>query len=311
MVFSGQSPAPPRCANGIGPGWSRNAYRRAPSTTRGYAHGSVPGVVPVPSPAVDPTVAFAELVARPEGEIELDRAALLIAAHARPGLDIATELAVLDELAAECGDDLAGVLGHLFGRCGFRGDPDHYYDPANSYLDRVVATRRGIPITLSVLTVEVARRRGVGLVGVGMPGHFLVRSTTEPGLFVDPFGGGRVLDVDGVQALFHSLHGADATLQEAMLLPVGPRAVVTRMLNNLVAVFTSRRDQHGRLWAARLRGSIPGASLEDRAEVAAALASAGEFSEAGRWLDALSLEAPGPVSAVYRQAAERLRSRLN
>jgi regulator of sirC expression with transglutaminase-like and TPR domain len=261
---------------------------------------------------VDPTVAFAELVARPEDEVELDRAALLIAAHARPGLDVATELAVLDALASGCGgDDLHSVLEHLFGRCRFRGNPDRYYDPANSYLDRVVATRRGIPITLSVLTVEVARRRGVGLVGVGMPGHFIVRSTSDPDLFVDPFGAGQILDLEGVTALFHALHGPDATFSEAMLAPVGPRAVVTRMLNNLIAIFSSRRDQQGRLWAARLRAGIPGASLEDRAEVAAALASAGEFAEAGRWLDALSLEAPGPVSAGYRHAAERFRARLN
>jgi alkylhydroperoxidase/carboxymuconolactone decarboxylase family protein YurZ len=96
-----------------------------------------------------------------------------------------------------------------------------------------------------------------------------------------------------------------------MLAPVGPRTVVTRMLNNLVAIFASRRDQQGRLWALQLRAAIPGASLEDRAEVAAALAAVGEFSEAGRWLDGLSLEAPEPVAVGYRQAADRLRSRLN
>ena len=261
---------------------------------------------------MDPTIAFVELLARPEVDVELDRAALLIAAHARPDLDVDAELEVLDALAGGCdGDDLAAVLGHLFGRCGFRGDPADYYDPSNSYLDRVVATRRGIPITLSVLTIAIGRRRGVDLVGVGMPGHFLVRSATDPGLFVDPFGGGQVLDGSGARALFQSLHGVDAPFSQAMLSPVGPRAIVTRMLNNLVAIFSSRRDQHGRLWAARLRAAIPGASLEDRAEVAAALAATGAFSEAGRWLDALSLEAPEPVSAGSRSAAERLRSRLN
>jgi len=262
--------------------------------------------------AVDPSLAFAELLSRPEAEVEVDRAALLIAAHARAGLDVDTELRAIDDLAAGCVDgDLASVLGHLFGRLGFRGNPDDYYDPGNSYLDRVVACRRGIPITLSVLTIAVARRRGIELVGVGMPGHFLVRSGDDQSLFVDPYRSGQVLDGAGVRALFHSLHGPDARFSPTMLAPVGPRTIVTRMLNNLVAIFASRRDQQGRLWALRLRATVPGASIEDRAEVASAMAAVGDFSEAARWLEALSFEAPPPVAMGFRQAAERMRSRLN
>jgi len=256
---------------------------------------------------VDPAAAFAELLSRPEAEVELDRAALLVAANARPGLDVEAELAVIDDLASGCDSgDLAAVLGHLFGRLGFRGNPDHYYDPANSYLDHVVATRRGIPISLSVLTIAVARRQGIDLVGVGLPGHFLVRSASDPSLYVDPFGGGQVLDTAGARALFHTLHGPDAGFSQTMLTPVGPRSIVTRMLNNLVAVFAAGRDHQGRLWALRLRATVPGASLEDRAEVAAALAAVGAFAEAGRWLEALSFEAPGPVAVGYRHAADRL-----
>jgi len=261
---------------------------------------------------MDPTLEFAQLMGRPEEQVDLDRAALLIAAHARPGHDVAAELAALDELAEGCeGDGLEPVLGHLFGRLGFRGDPDDYYDPANSYLDHVRTTRRGIPISLSVLTIAVARRRGAELLGVGMPGHFLVRAAGDEELFVDPYGGGRVLDAAGARAIFHSLHGTDTAFSPAMLAPVGPRSVVARMLNNLVAVFTSRRDHQGRLWALRLRADVPGVPLEDRAEVAAALAAVGEFSEAARWLDALALQAPGPVATGLRAAAERARSRLN
>jgi regulator of sirC expression with transglutaminase-like and TPR domain len=262
--------------------------------------------------AVDPTLAFAELLARPEAEIDLDRAALLIAAHARNELDVDAQLDAIDGLAAGCeGPELAAVLSHLFVRLGFRGNPEDYYDPCNSYLDRVIATRRGIPITLSVLTISVARRHGIELVGVGMPGHFLVRSVSDPSLFVDPFTGGAVLDASGARTLFHSLHGPDAGFSEEMLAPVGPRSVVTRMLNNLVAVFGARRDHGGRLWALRLRSTVPGVTLEDRAEVASGLAAVGEFAEAARWLEALSFEAPEPLAAGYRQAASRLRSRLN
>jgi len=138
-----------------------------------------------------------------------------------------------------------------------------------------------------------------------------VRSANDPGLFVDPFGGGQVLDPSGARALFHSLHGPDAGFSQTMLAPVGARSIVARMLNNLVAVFAARRDQRGRLWALRLRAAIPGTSIEDRAEVASALAGCGEFSDAGRWLEALSFEAPEPMATGYRQAADRLRSRLN
>jgi regulator of sirC expression with transglutaminase-like and TPR domain len=164
---------------------------------------------------------------------------------------------------------------------------------------------------LSILTIAVGRRRGLDLVGVGMPGHFLVGSAGDASVFVDAFGGGNVIDADGAAALFHGLHGAEARFSLALLEPVGPRAIVTRMLNNLVSIFAARRDQRSRLWAVQLRAMVPGASLEDRAEVAVALAAVGEFSDAGRWLEALSFEAPEPVAAGYRNAAERLRSRLN
>jgi regulator of sirC expression with transglutaminase-like and TPR domain len=261
---------------------------------------------------MDPTLEFAQVVARPEPQVDLERAALLIAAHARPGLDVAAEVAALDALAEGCDEDgLDAVRRHLFGRLGFRGNPDDYYDPANSYLDHVRATRRGIPISLSVLTMSVARRRGAELVGVGMPGHFLVRSAVDPDLFVDPYGGGALLAPDGARDLFHSLHGAEAAFTAEMLAPVGAHAIVTRMLNNLVAVFTARRDAQGRLWALRLRADVPGVALEDRAEVASALAALGEFAEAARWLEALSLQAPAPLAATLRAGAERARSRLN
>jgi regulator of sirC expression with transglutaminase-like and TPR domain len=261
---------------------------------------------------VDPTAAFVSLVALPEDEIPLDRAALLIAAHGRPDLDVDAELVALDRLAEGCGGhELAAVIDHLFGDLGFRGNADRYYDPANSYLDRVVATRRGIPITLSVLTMSVGRRCGVELVGIGMPGHFLTRSGDDPDVFVDPFGHGRVLDRAGVEAAFHALHGPDAPFSPAMLAPVGPRAILVRMLNNLVAIFTARRDHHAHLWAARLRASVPGTGLEERAEVGAALAASGAYAAAAQWFDVLADDAPAPVADTYRASAGRLRARLN
>src|SRR5437764_7768135 len=138
---------------------------------------------------------FADLVARPEDKIPLDEAALLIAYQARPGLDIGAGLARLDDLAASCNPPtFDGLVRHLFDDLGFRGNVEHYQDPDNSYLDQVLQRRLGIPISLSVLTMEVGRRLGIGLDGVGMPGHFLVRPAAAPATFADPFDGGRRLD---------------------------------------------------------------------------------------------------------------------
>jgi len=262
--------------------------------------------------AVDPTAEFAELVARPESEIDLDRAAFLIAAHARAGLELETEVGVIDALAEGCdGTDVDALRAHLFDRLGFRGNHDDYYDPANSYLDRVIVSRRGIPITLSVLTMEVGGRLGLDLVGVGLPGHFLVGSATDPDLFIDPFSGGRLLDRAGVQDLFRTLHGPEMPFSSSMLAPVGAHALLTRMLNNLLGIFAARRDIRGRLWALELRAVVPGASVDDRAEVAAALVSVGDYAAAGRWLDDLAVDAPGAVGESYRRSAERLRASLN
>ena len=144
-------------------------------------------------------------MALPDDEIPLDEAALLIAAQARPDLDVGEELGRLDDLAGGCPEaTFDGLARHLFTDLGFRGNTEHYQDPDNSYLDQVLRRRVGIPITLSVLTMEVGRRLGVAIDGVGMPGHFL---DPPPGrdvpiggaTFLDPFGGGRRLDAGGCQ----------------------------------------------------------------------------------------------------------------
>jgi len=141
---------------------------------------------------------FADLVALPDDEIPLDEAALLIAAQARPELDVGAELGRLDELAGGCGEaTLDGLAQHLFTDLGFHGNTEHYQDPDNSYLDQVLERRVGIPIALSVVTMEVGRRLGVALDGVGMPGHFLVRHRADPATFLDPFDHGRRLDDQG------------------------------------------------------------------------------------------------------------------
>ena len=137
----------------------------------------------------DPTARFAELMARDESAVPLDEGALLVAAHAHPGLNLDEWLVRLDELAAAAPDEPAALAHHLFVTEGFAGNRVDYSDPRNSLLDDVIDRRLGIPITLSILMIEVGRRIGVPVHGVGMPGHFLVGVDDDRrrAPFFDPF----------------------------------------------------------------------------------------------------------------------------
>jgi len=255
------------------------------------------------------TERFAELVARPDDEIPLDEAALLIAASARPELDLAAELGRLDDLAAGCKEaTLDGLTRHLFDELGFRGNSEDYQDPDNSYLDQVVRRRLGIPITLSVLTMEVGRRLGVPLDGVGMPGHFLVRHRAEPDTFLDPFGGGRRLDATGCRAIFAGLGGTG--WDDAYLEPVGARAILNRMLLNLQGLFLPA-DLKSAAWVLELRLTIPGLSLPDRLGLARALGSMGRFGSAAAALDRAADELPDEEAVTVRAESRALRARHN
>ena len=237
---------------------------------------------------MDATARFVELVARPEDQIPLDEGALLIAAHAYPDLDVAAQLSRLDALAEGCADPtLEALCHHLFGDCGFTGNAGEYHDPRNSYLNEVLDRRLGIPISLSVLTIEVGRRLGLALAGVGMPGHFLVRHQGEPPVLLDPFGAGRRLGEPEAEELFRSLGGSGPFLPQ-FLDPVGPRAILSRMLANLQGVFFSR-DVRQAAWVLRLRLAIPGLGKEARLGVARALAALGRFDLAANELDDLGL----------------------
>lgn len=272
------------------------------------------------------TARFAELVARGDEEIPLDEAALLIAAHARPELDLAAELGRLDELAAGCKEPtLDGLTHRLFDELGFRGNAEHYQDPDNSYLDQVVRRRLGIPITLSVLTMEVGRRLGVALDGVGMPGHFLVRHRADPDTFLDPFGGGRRLDAAGCQDIFTALGGTGPgdrgrppdsggvsrlQWQDLYLAPVGARAILARMLLNLQGVFLPA-DLRSATWVLELRLTIPGLAVADRLGLARALGSMGQFGSAAAALDRVADELPPEEAVTVRAESRGLRARHN
>jgi regulator of sirC expression with transglutaminase-like and TPR domain len=256
------------------------------------------------------TARFGELVARPDAEIPLDEAAILIGAHAAPELDVGQQLARLDDLARTCpAPTLDGLCRHLFDDLGFAGNRDDYLDPRNSYLHEVLDRRRGIPISLSVVTLEVGRRLGVPLAGVGMPAHFLVRHLGEPATFLDPFDGGVRLTEGDCEALFRALGGTGPWVP-AYLDPVGPRAILTRMLANLQGIFMPR-DLRSASWVLQLRLLIPGLGLPERVALARALGSLGQFDAAGAALEGAADVASPEDADRLRAQARALRARSN
>jgi regulator of sirC expression with transglutaminase-like and TPR domain len=252
--------------------------------------------------AADPTDRFTELVARPDG-FPLDEACLLVAAHALPGLEVEVQLERLDALAAGfSGDDLAELARHLCGELGFAGDRERYHDPRNSLLPEVLDRRLGIPISLAIVAIEVGRRSGVPVDGIGMPGHFLVRDR-RGGPFVDLFGGGRELDREGCRAVFSQLYPR-AAWSDAFLAPVGPHAIVVRVLTNLANAFRRAGDRAALAWSLALRLALPGSTERERRELAVLLGSLGRFAEGAEVLEATG-------DGADQVAAQRLRARLN
>jgi regulator of sirC expression with transglutaminase-like and TPR domain len=253
---------------------------------------------------------FTTLVARPD-RLDLAEAALVIARAAYPDLDVAAWLRVLDRLA-EGVSDIHEVRKRLFDELGLRGDGEGYYDPDNSFLHRVLERRRGIPISLSVLTMEVAKRAGEPCDGVGMPGHFLVR-TRRDGLLLDPFDGGRVLDVAGAETLFRSTTGAGPEIPFGPhLLPVlGPLDILVRLLANLRSLYRASGAAADLEWVLRMRFSLPRPSTAEIAELGEALAAQGRLLEGAKELELRALETDPEAALALRAAARALRARLN
>jgi regulator of sirC expression with transglutaminase-like and TPR domain len=160
---------------------------------------------------------------------------------------------------------------YLFQELGLRGDHETYDDPANAVLPQVIARRRGMPITLSILWLEAARRLGFQAVGVALPGHFITGLRTDLGiLYFDPFNGGRALGEEGAARLVERATGGRATFDPAMLLPVSHRAILTRLVRNLHVRFLRSQAWSEALWTStHLVLLSPGESLpfRDRALV--------------------------------------------
>src|SRR5829696_7751873 len=205
---------------------------------------------------------FGELVDCDPVLVPLDRASLAMAAVVRDGTDEAGALAALDDLAASLPErTFAGLRRHLYDDVGFTGDGRNYDDPANSFLDVVLRRRRGLPILLATVMIEVGRRAGVAVLGIGMPMHFLVADPRDADALVDPFTGAP-LDRRGAEAQFRARSAGRLPWDDRHLDPVPAGSMVARMLANLHSSFGRRGDRVRQAMVAMMRWRVPELSAE-------------------------------------------------
>ena len=192
---------------------------------------------------------FKDLVKAPE--IDLAGAALAVARIEHPDLVPEPSLARLDELASRSTAAkiaarrraIERLCDFLFDETGFRGNADDYYDPRNSCLNDVLDRRLGIPITLSVLLMEVGRRVGLEILGIGLPGHFCAGARLGGEIvLLDPFGGGRRLERREAEAIASRAVGREVELTDAHFVPATKAQIVVRMLRNLQGIYARRED---------------------------------------------------------------------
>jgi len=262
--------------------------------------------------------AWAKFAKQPDGRIDLFEGALLVARDEYPELDEAYYRAVIDEhertlrsrIAADADEQarLAAVNHYLFDELGFSGNNDAFYDPRNSYINDVLERRLGIPLSLGLVQMELARRLGVPLEGVSFPGHFLVRLPVAGGLLVlDPYHRGRSIDAQELKERAKA-HLGNMDLDDAQLLsilePASHRSILLRMLRNLKSLYAEQEVWEKALRSAdRLVQLAPGQpnELRDRGELYLRIGHlAAARRDLGRYLE-LSPDAPD---------AERIRDEL-
>jgi regulator of sirC expression with transglutaminase-like and TPR domain len=192
-------------------------------------------------------------LAQPDAAVDLGRAALLLAKLVYTDLDVEVYLRQLQQMAAT----IAAVLPtattglatirlinqYFYEEWGFSGNRQDYYDPQNSFLNAVLERRTGIPISLSVVYMEVARQLGLPLAGVGLPGHFLIRHQQgEEIVYIDVFHQGRQLDSRGCDRLLQQVIGKPLKLDATFLRPVTKKEIIIRMFNNLKGIYLTGQD---------------------------------------------------------------------
>ncbi len=200
---------------------------------------------------------FQHVVGRGD-DFDLLVASLVAVEFEYPGIDVSRYVARVDafaetarslaRVAAERGDasrdrQLVALDRTFFGELGFRGNQDDYYDPKNSFINEVIDRRTGIPISLSVLYIELGRRLGLDLAGLSFPGPFLVRDQSgDERIVIDPFHQGARLDVEALEGRLRRVVGPGAELAEEHLEPASRHHMLTRMLTNLAAIYRRAGD---------------------------------------------------------------------
>jgi len=233
---------------------------------------------------------FAAEVSRPDSAISLARAALLVGAEEEPRLcDVGRCLARLDELGEQARSRVARAEGsavealnrYLFDEQRFEGNESDYYDPRNSMLHRVLERRAGIPITLSIVYIEVGRRAGLLVEGVSLPGHFIVRASEGEGdeVLVDPFNR-RVTDREECQRRLDVIYDGKVELMDEHLRAVGMRAILARVLGNLKAVYIQAQLFRRALSAVERILLLNPHDLEERRDRGMLLAQLGRMPQA-------------------------------
>ena len=196
---------------------------------------------------------FIDLATTVPMQIELDRSALLLASIFDPKLDVELELKNLDKMAKVATRRVGSPDNHLtainklseylFDELGFTGNSNDYYDPRNSLLPEVLSSRSGIPITLSLIYIEIGRRLGIPLTGIGMPGHFLVGHRDITGLFIDPFNRGILLnEAECMERMMHVTD--DINWDPKYLLPISHKEFISRMIRNLKVSLIATQDYY-------------------------------------------------------------------
>ena len=232
---------------------------------------------------------FDELMQLPEDRIRLAAAALWYARDAYPDLKVPQYMHMLnaaatrvDKSGARSADDQVEALRReIVDHLGFHGDRDNYRNPENSYLNRVIERRAGIPVTLAALWLDAAEQLGWPLAGVNLPGHFLL-CVTVPGqeLYVDPYNEGRVMSLDDVARLCQNLFGTGFALRPAHLAPVGTKRILLRMLSNLRAYYLGHQDWRRAARVLERMLALRPQEVRVAAELAQVLAHTGEPSRA-------------------------------
>jgi regulator of sirC expression with transglutaminase-like and TPR domain len=245
-----------------------------------------------------------ELLSGRKSDLELDRAALALAAIEYPETDAGAFLAILDSYAVELAGRLpdtcdgpgfvAAANEYLFDEIGFSGNSKNYYDPCNSCLNEVLTTRMGIPITLSLVYIEIARRLAKPVFGVGLPGHFLVQY--DDGVysaFIDPFHGGAILTPAECFDLARRSSGEPFPDNPALLARSSKQQILRRMINNLRSVYFFRRAYSKALQVLNLLVAADPDSAEEYKQRSVVLLGMKNYTAARNDLEKYLALAPG------------------